>query len=290
MKLYDQHLHTRYSWDAQADPDDHVRRAIDLGLAGLTFTDHFDSHPSEWPLCQYDYDAIAGTVAELRERYGRHVFIGHGIEVCYQPERMDMILDYLGARRFDVVLLSVHWFDGRALHVREHWDHLEPAAGTRAYLQAVLGAARLVGRQNRNGRRVFDILGHLDLVKRYTQRYFQTFDIRSHADLVDEILLACLEADLVPEVNLSTLRQSLPEPSPAQWIVQRYAELGGQAMSLGSDAHRPEDVGAGLAEWATVLGRTGIRRLAVFKDRQRQDEPLDESRIDNCGPAPSTSR
>ena len=38
MALYDQHLHTWHSADCEADPADNVRRAIELGLAGLTFT------------------------------------------------------------------------------------------------------------------------------------------------------------------------------------------------------------------------------------------------------------
>ncbi len=274
VALYDQHVHTRYSWDSEADPAANLRQAIGVGLAGLTFTDHFDSHPSEWPQCRYDYERIAAAVVHLRERFGGPVFIGHGIEICYQPDRMDMILDYLRPRRFDVVLLSVHWFGGRALHVRQHWEGLDAASGTRAYLEAVLEAAQFVRELNNRGRRPFDVLGHLDLVKRYTQRYFETFDLRPHGELVEEILRTCIEGELVPEVNLSTLRQSLPEPSPGDWVVRRYAELGGEAMSLGSDAHRPEDVGAGLHEWGEVLKRQGIRNLAVFKDRQRCDEPI----------------
>jgi len=187
---------------------------------------------------------------------------------------MDWILSYLEVHKFDVVLLSVHWFGGRALHVRDHWSGLEVNSATGAYLESVLKAARFAGELNRQGRRPFDILGHLDLVKRYTQRYFGTFEVRSHRDLVDEILGTCIDAELVPEVNLSTLRQSLPEPTPAEWIVRRYAELGGEAMSLGSDAHESEHVGLGLVGAASMLKDNGIRRVALFRDRQRCDEAL----------------
>jgi histidinol-phosphatase (PHP family) len=78
----------------------------------------------------------------------------------------------------------------------------------------------------------------------------------------------------VPEVNLSSLRQSLPEPMPAEWVVARYAELGGRTMALGSDAHRPEHIASHLSDGAAMLKRNGITHLAVFKGRQRQDEPL----------------
>lgn len=260
--------------DSEADPSENVRQAIRAGLAGLTFTEHFDTHPSEWPACRYDYDRIAATIAELRASFGEQIFIGHGIEVCYQPAQMEWVLKYLEDRRFDVVLLSVHWHGGRALHLREHWDGLDADAGTRTYLEAVLEAVDFAGELASRGQRVFDVLGHLDLVKRYTQRFFGRFDVRAHADLVDAILRACVESGLVPEVNLSSLRQGLDEPMPAEWVVRRYAELGGEAMSLGSDAHVPEHVGAGLAEGVAMLRRAGIERLAVFKDRRRRDELL----------------
>jgi histidinol-phosphatase (PHP family) len=275
VALYDQHLHSRHSVDSEADPRENVLRAIELGLGGLTFTEHFDSHPTEWSICRYDYGQIAETIAALRREFGDRIFIGHGIEICYQPEQMErLILPYLAAHRFDVVLYSVHWFKGRALHVREHWDGLDVQSGTRLYLETTLEAVCYAGELRRSGLKPFDILSHLDLVKRYTQRFFKSFDIRSHAGLVDEILAASIEADLVPEVNLSSLRQQLSEPMPAEWVVQRYAELGGEAMSLGSDAHNSEDIGAGIAEAARMLRRCGIRRLAVFKNRERHDEPL----------------
>lgn len=274
MALYDQHLHCWFSVDSEADPAANARQALALELGGLSLTDHYDTHPIEWAQCKYDYDAIRQTVGRLRQEFGERLFIGHGIEICYQPEQMQRILPFLDSHRFDVVLLSVHWFGGRALHLREHWDGLDVAAATRAYLESVLEAARFVTALKRQGRKPFDILGHLDLVKRYTQRFFQSFDIRPHRELIDEILRTCLEADLVPEVNLSSLRQSLPEPMPSDWVVRRYAELGGEAMSLGSDAHYSDHVGAGIREGAAMLKEQGIRRLAIFKNRQRADEDL----------------
>jgi len=274
VPLYDQHVHSRYSVDSDADPAESVRQAIQTGLAGITFTDHYDTHPTEWSACLYDYDAIARTLAGLRREFGDRIFIGHGIEVCYQPAQEERILNHLDNHAFDVVLLSVHWFAGRALHQREHWDGLAPGQGTRLYLEAVLEAVGYVQELSRSRSRPFDVLGHLDLVKRYTQRYFGTYDIRSHGDLVDAILRACLEADLTPEVNLSTLNQSLSEPMPADWVVRRYAELGGEAMTLGSDAHVVEHVGYGLREAAGMLKAQGIRYLAVFEDRRRRYLPL----------------
>ncbi len=213
--------------------------------------------------------------ATLRRKYGDRIFIGHGIEICYQPERMDFILDYLASHTFDVVLLSVHWFDGRALHMREHWNDIDARVGTQRYLETVLAAARFAGTLARGGKRAFDVLGHLDLVKRYTRRYYDTIHVAEFPELVDQILRAAIASDIIPEINMSSLRQLVGEPMPADWVVRRYAELGGTMMSVGSDAHRPDHVGAGLPEAAEIFRAAGIRSLAQFRSRTRTAVPLD---------------
>ena len=114
--LYDQHLHSHHSVDSEADPDENCRSALEKGLSGITFTDHFDPHPDEWSQGPYDYPAVHETISRLRSRYGDRLFVGLGIEICYQPDQMDFTLDYLARHEFDLVLLSVHWFSGKALH------------------------------------------------------------------------------------------------------------------------------------------------------------------------------
>ena len=279
MQIFDQHVHSHHSVDCQADPAACVETAIARGLAGLTFTEHFDTNPNEWDSCIYDDEAYTTTVRELRNRFGDRIFIGKGIEVCFQPERMEFVLDFLEAREFDVVLLSVHYFGDQTVHERHHWDGLSPADGTRRYLEKVLEAGRFCEQLRPARGRVFDVLGHLDLVKRYTQRFFGTYDISSFSGLVDEILQACLAADLTPEINTSTLRQDLDEPMPGDETLARYAELGGRAMSVASDAHLAEAVGADLDRAVAMLRGAGLHHTVVFKNRQRFEVPLDEMAV-----------
>ena len=275
MDLYDQHVHSNHSFDSQADPGASVGRAIACGLAGLTFTEHFDTHPDDWTGCTYDDESYSATIRRLRADFGDAIFIGKGIEVCYQPDRMDFVLDFLQRHQFDMVMLSVHYFGGLAVYKRENWTGLDSVAGTRRYLETVLDAARFCRRLHQTHGRVFDVLGHLDLVKRYTQRFFDTHHISQFEDILDEILRTCLAADLVPEVNTSTLRQELAEPMPDADTMTRYAKLGGKAMSLGSDAHRPEDVGAGFEWAAAMLRKAELPYTSIFKERRRVMIPID---------------
>jgi histidinol-phosphatase (PHP family) len=268
MKLYDQHLHSRHSFDSKTEPAANVETAISRGLAGLTFTEHFDTHPDDWPGCVYNDEAYSSEIERLRQEYGQVIFVGKGIEVCFQRDRMDFILDFLDRHTFDVVLLSVHYFGDRAVHVRENWDDVGPAEGTRRYLEKVLEAVRYCEKLHGSRGRVFDILSHLDFVKRYTKRWFDVVYTRENADLYDEILRTCLAADLIPEINTSTLRRGLDETMPGPSVVRRYAELGGTKMSLGSDAHAAGDVGAGFDRAVDMLREAGIDRSVWFRERE----------------------
>ncbi|NOX58073.1 MAG: histidinol-phosphatase HisJ family protein [Planctomycetes bacterium] len=276
MRIFDQHLHSWNSFDCDTPPEDNVRSAIASGLSGLTFTEHFDTHREEWDACVYDDEKIEQELADLRVRFSDRIFIGKGIEICYQPQRMDFILEFLRAHSFDVVLLSVHWAFGKPIHHKEHFDGIDCEAFIRRYLEAVREAAAHLVQMKRDGYQPFHILGHLDLVRRYAFRYFDYAGPLNEPALIDEILSNCLQAGIIPEINTSSLRQGLSAPMPGEEIVHRYAELGGTMMSFGSDAHWAESVGAG-AEFALDLMRNaGLSHLAVFQNGELQPEPLND--------------
>jgi len=275
LPLFDQHLHSKYSMDSRTEPEANVEAALSRGLSGLTFTEHFDTHPDDWPGCIYDDDAYSEAIRRLRDRYAGRIFIGKGIEVCLQHDKLDFILDFLGRHEFDQITMSVHYFGDRAVHTRGNWEGHDAASGTRLYLETALAAVRTAARlKKERGRRCFDVLGHLDLVKRYTCRFFNTYDVSPCSDVIDDILRACREADLVPEINTSSLRQGPTETMPGPMTVRRYAQLGGTSMSLGSDAHRADDIGAGFDVAVGMLRAAGITSTSRFVNRERIEVPL----------------
>ena len=274
MKLFDQHLHSKHSFDSTTEPADNVRRAVEIGLAGLTFTEHYDTHPTEWPTCVYDEAAINATIDDLRSEFGRRIFVGKGIEVDYQRDNMPAVIDFILSNPFDAVILSIHWSAGRPIHIRDNWQDADPSRVTRTYLQDVLAAVRHFRELHARHGRVFDILGHLDFAKRYSHRFAGTTHIDEHMNVIDDILRTCLDADIVPEINTSTLRSGLAEPMPALPTIARYAEFGGTMVSIGSDAHKADHVGAAFDVAIDLLRQAGIKQTAVFQNRQRRAEPI----------------
>ncbi len=273
--LYDQHLHSTHSFDSQAHPEDNVRQAIEVGLAGLTFTEHYDSHPTEIEQCVYDERSYAATIRGLRDKYGDTMFIGKGIEVDFQPQNMRAIVDLLHANPFDLVVLSVHWCEGQPIHLPEVWKQGDAGVLTRRYLQSVVEAVRFCGElHQRVGRRVFDVLGHLDFVKRYSHRHHQSVYVEQNLDVIDDICRACMAADIVPEINTSTIRSGLGEPMPGLPVLERYVVAGGTMISLGSDSHVPVHIAADFDQALDLAHRAGIRQIALFDDRHRRLVPI----------------
>ncbi|MDE0218438.1 MAG: histidinol-phosphatase HisJ family protein [Spirochaetaceae bacterium] len=270
MKLYDQHLHSRHSVDSNADPVANCERALAAGLAGLTFTEHYDMHPRDWDRCRWDYDAIAATIDGLRRRFSPELWIGFGIEVDYQPEMIEETLDYLDRHPFDLVLLSVHWIGGRP---PREWREIGAEAMRRAYLVTLRGAAELCRELAAGGRRPFDVLGHLDYVKRYLRRDWNVPMRATEPVVLDPILQALIDAGVVPEINTAGMRRPEDEAYPAWAILERYRELGGRAVSIGSDAHHSGDIGAGFGQAAERLQAMGFEGEAVFRERERSIVP-----------------
>lgn len=270
VKLHDQHLHSRHSVDSKADPAANCEQALAAGLAGLTFTEHYDMHPSERDQCQWDYDAIAATVAALRRRFSPPLSIGFGIEVDYQPALVEETLDYLDRHSFDAVLLSVHWCGGRPLHLRRRWQGLDAAAMRRDYLATLRAAAELCRALAAAGHCPFDILSHFDYVKRYLLSYWGAPLGAVEPALLDPILEAIIAAGVVPEINTAGLRRPEAAAYPDWPLLQRYRELGGREVSIGSDAHRSREVGHRFGAMATRLRAMGFAGETVFRERRRR--------------------
>ncbi len=274
--LYDQHTHSHHSIDSETPPRANVEAALAAGLVGVTFTEHFDTHPDEWDTCRYDEAAYSRDLAELRAAFRERTFVGKGIEICHQPGRWQFILDFLAQHEFDLVILSVHWTERGPIHERAWWEQfrtLEQAI--EHYIRTVRQAAEDAERAAASaGARVFDVLGHFDLVKRYTLRLWGEVAPPCDAALLDETLATCIAADLTPEINTSLLRQGGGEPMPGLEVLARYRAAGGDAVSLGSDAHLAEHVGADFDRALGLVRQAGLEAIALYEARKRRKVSL----------------
>ena len=114
----------------------------------------------------------------------------------------------------------------------------------------------------------FDSLGHVDLVKRYAANHGIKVDLAEYPDQLMPILRRLAERGKALEINTSGLRGPIGETSPTLKYVKRFCELGGEYVTLGSDAHAAEDLGEGIQQAMELASQAGFSYFTFYKKRQ----------------------
>ena len=189
-----------------------------------------------------------------------------GIEADFVPGREDRMANLLEARDWDYVIGSVHMVGGYAVDMEGEWDAWRrgesPERLWKRYFDTVAESAR-------SG--LFDIISHPDLVKMWGRaRPAPEGDPRRYYEPVVE---ACLDGGVALELSTAGLRKPVGELYPAQPMLELAAEAG-VPIALSSDAHTPQDLGAGYDRALAALEAAGIGQIAVFERRQRRLEPV----------------
>jgi histidinol-phosphatase (PHP family) len=266
----DAHMHTDLSPDSMVPLELYAAQAAERGIPEIAITDHLDFTPGA-PAYEYaDYDKREMIIREAAERWAGKVAIRFGVELTYESRHDEAIREHLRTHAYDYSIGSVHaQADGPY-----DLDRIESfvagktiAEATDFYFAEVMAAIR-------SG--LFDTLGHLDMCKRWLQRWFSPSDFAAAPELYEPLLVALVESGIALEVNSSGFRQGMDEPYPPAWAVARFRELGGQRVTIGSDAHLPQSFAFALEEAYEIVARAGFSRLSLQRAHDRGDLVLPE--------------
>ncbi|MFG1990677.1 PHP domain-containing protein [Actinoplanes sp. NPDC048988] len=259
----DSHVHSEWSWDASGgDMEATCARAVEVGLPAVSFTEHLDHTvwriEVEGPyaldvltsragadrmLTPPRFDAVGylAAVERCRERFPR-LRILSGLEMGEPHWHAEACRRVLAAGPFDRLLGSLHALPDDGVYA-EPWGiypHREPAEVMREYLAAV---AVMVGSDS-----PFAVLAHIDYPVRSWPGRFEPADFEEEFRYA---LWATAESGRALEINTRI-------PLHAT-ILRWWHDVGGDAVSFGSDAHLPELVGHGFAEAARMAEAYGFR-------------------------------
>ncbi len=193
-----------------------------------------------------------------------------GIECDFIAGAEDRTANLLEAREFDYVVGSVHFIREGFVDMDDFtvWDPKDPRRSPEAiwkrYFETVAESAR-------SG--LFDIISHPDLVKIWGPEHpgrTPGGDLRRYYEPTVE---AFAEAGVAVEISTAGLRKPVSEIYPAPAYLEMCLEAG-VPLALSSDAHRPEDVGAGYEQALELLDSLGVRELASFAGRRRTMESI----------------
>jgi histidinol-phosphatase (PHP family) len=185
-----------------------------------------------------------------------------GIEMDYISGEMDEIWDAASRHEFDYVYGAVHYIDGWGFSDSRHlstYEGRDPDETYARYFELFCEAVREGG---------FDIMAHPDLVKKHGLTTSLTMD-----DLYLEAADEVARADVAIEINTSGLRKRALDIYPSLPFVKALGERG-VVVTLGSDAHAPDQVGMDFDLAVGLLRSAGITEIATFESRKRRMRPL----------------
>lgn len=261
MYLIDYHTHTNFSSDSQAPMEDMILSAIDKGLDEMAITDHVDFDDR---YDYTDYNTYIPYFNALKEKYANQIKLCFGVEVGVDNYFKEKVNAFTKSFDFDFIIGSSHAVTGKDLY----FDREDFFAGKTKKEAYTLYFTEL--KKNIEMCKDFCVYGHLDFVSRYGTYKDNSLNYRDYSQIIDEVLLALIEKGKGIEINTSGFRYGIANAYPQLEIVKRYKELGGEIITIGSDAHFPKDVADQIGFAYDMLAEAGFKYITTFKNRQPQ--------------------
>lgn len=285
MMFADYHIHTYYSDDSTYPMEQVVKDAISKGITDLCFTDHVDYGIKEdadkltpeqrqelkvkiqnpnVPQYNVDYPAYVAEYQDLKEKYADKIHLKLGMEFGLQIHTIPQYQKLFNSYTFDFIIMSCHQVENKEFWTQEFQQGRSQDEYNQRYYDEILAQVK--------NYHDYSVLGHLDLIARYDKAGVYPFaKIR---DKVAEILKIVIADGKGIELNTSSIRykiynaQGEPELTPSREILALYKELGGRIITTGSDSHKPEHLGAYIAEQSQELKKLGFKEICTFEKMQ----------------------
>ena len=255
--MYDYHMHSRVSFDGHDTGEALARAALDAGLKEICFTDHID----------YDPMGTMGNMAFDTEEYNAEydrlslpgLKIRRGMEFGMTRDNVPQFRKELQRRPFDFVLGSIHFVDGLDVYMPPFWEGKTVFEAERRCLEETLACVKV--------HTDYDVLAHLPYIgKSPSNPVHRPVPYEDHREIIDEILKTLAENGKGLELNTSGLDRCGGFLPTADYF-RRFRELGGEIVTIGSDAHRTDRVGQYSREACELLkGIFGY--VCTFEDRK----------------------
>jgi histidinol-phosphatase (PHP family) len=261
----DMQVHSFRSHDGRASIADQCAQAVEIGLDEIGFSEHKDFDPADPVVNYFDYDAYRREIEAARTRWEGRLIVLAGIEIDYQIWFEDRIADYLSAHEFDFVLGSVHYVDRQMLMTPEYNRDRTRETAYRDYFRAVQDSVRCG---------LFDVVAHLEYANRRGLAAWGLYDPRDYEEELAGLFELMIARDMPLEINTAGLHQGLGLTYPTAQTVGLYAAQGGRALSIGSDAHHPDQLAHAYPEAVRIALANGLTHVRTWRARKAQDVPI----------------
>lgn len=264
----DYHVHTEFSDDSVYPMEDVIRDAVRMGMEEICITDHVDygikldwdcgqaiTYRNGEPLANVDYPRYMEKIKELQRSYGDRIRIRTGMEFGVQMHTIPQFEALFKRYPFDFIILSIHQVEDKEFWTQDFQRGRTQKEYNERYYQEMLDVVQAYKNYN--------VLGHVDLICRYDEQGLYPFEkIKPLLAQIFEIVIADGKGI---ELNTSYHRYGLKDTTPATEILKLYQEMGGEIITLGSDSHKPEHLGAYIKEGMAVLKELGFKTFCTYE-------------------------
>lgn len=257
----DYQVHSVRSHDGRATILEHCERAVQIGLDEIGFSEHKDFDPTDPVVDYFEYDSYILEIEAARRRFDGQLKICAGIEIDYQSWFEAEIAEYLDRHAFDFVIGSVHYVDRMMIMTPEYNRTRDAQTAYEDYFAAVRASVA-------SG--LFDIIGHLEYANRRGIAAWGIYDPGPYRDSLRELFNEMVRRETVFEINTAGLHQDLGVTYPCSDTVSLYAECGGSLLSIGSDAHHPDQLAHTYSHAAHMAISAGLTTVCTWHNRERK--------------------
>ena len=281
----DLHTHSKYSTDAHSSIEEMAFSAVLKGLDTLCLTEHMDyannynhsrgfmeeykSMPPDFfeKAFKCDTPSFQRELFLVREKYKGRLSLLFGMELGLLPELGDHYRTYTESFPFDFIIGSSHECHGTDPYYPDFINGTDPIAAYHDYFQTEIACAR-------GNLAAFDVFGHIDYALRYHCPKDFIFSYREFSDELDTLLRFLIENGRGIECNTGGFKYFGSQPNPRIDILKRYRELGGEIITVGSDAHHHENIAAHFDRAEAILKECGFSFYTIYKERKPLFIPL----------------
>ncbi|MFX1257539.1 MAG: histidinol-phosphatase HisJ [Promethearchaeota archaeon] len=278
MKLQDWHTHNSLCRHAIGSLEDYVKKAIEINLNIIGFSDHFPYEylegVEEIPIDEYgmrlnEIESYLSTAEKLKDKYRSQLDIKIGFEIDYIENQIDRLNTHLNKikSRLDYILGSIHVLyseDGPwAMDDHRFLEQYNSLGSKNVFLQYYSTLQKMIKTKEFD----FDIISHFDLPKKFNK--LPSKDSKDLiANKVSKLLDLVKKRDLVVEINTAGFRKEVREQYPSKDIIKNMYELDIPIL-LSSDAHEPNELAYEFKKVIQLLKDLGYNQLATFNKRKR---------------------
>lgn len=250
--MFDCHVHTRFSTDSKMSVEDALKRASDLNL-GLIVTEHMDlKYPDE--------GKFTFNPEEYFNEYSkyRNDKLLLGVEMGIREDCLEENKILAQSYGFDYIIGSVHVVDNIDIYESVFYEGRDKKEVYLQYLNAMLESIKKHD--------FIDSLGHIDYIARYARFDDNEIYYRDFAEKIDEILKILIQNEKAMEINT----RRIGKPGVVEALIQiykRYYELGGRIVTIGSDSHISEHIGANFSAAEEMADMCNLK-IVYYKERK----------------------